>query len=108
MRKRRFVIRTIRNGQVKINGQIFKPADRWLEYDGRLDGIRYAFGLYWSGGAILPFVSLRGTEAAFHATSAEEIGQHWPGPECVNGFFHWAWWYTDEFREKLATGTGTR
>ena len=46
MRKRNFVIRTIRNGQVKINGQIFRPEEMWMPYDGRLDGMRYVFGLY--------------------------------------------------------------
>ena len=52
------MIRTIRNGQVKINGRIFKPDRRWMEYDGRLDGMRYTFGLYWSGQRMLPFVQL--------------------------------------------------
>jgi hypothetical protein len=31
----------IHNGQVKINGHIFRPDNLWMEYDGRLDGMRY-------------------------------------------------------------------
>jgi len=101
MRRRHFVIRTIRNGQVKINGQIFRPEEMWMPYDGRLDGMRYVFSLYWRGDEMLPFVSLWGTEAAYHATTDEELNEHWPGPECIDGYFQWEWWHTAEGLEKL-------
>ena len=50
---------------------------------------------------MLPFVSLWGTEAAYHATTDEELNEHWPGPECIDGYFNWEWWYTDKELEKL-------
>jgi hypothetical protein len=46
VKKQNFVIRTIRNGQVKINGRIFRPDNLWMEYDGRLDGVRYAWATW--------------------------------------------------------------
>ena len=72
MRKRNFVLRTIRNGQVKINGLIFRPDKRWLEYDGRLDGMRYAFGLYWRGDEMEPFAELWGTEETYRMAKTDQ------------------------------------
>ncbi len=41
-----FVVRTVRNGRVKIFGNIYKcPAEP--DSGGRFEGNRYAFGLYW-------------------------------------------------------------
>ena len=47
IRKPRFALRTVRKSRVKINGIIFKPNEHHLAYDGRLDGLRMAFGLYY-------------------------------------------------------------
>ena len=109
MRKRNFVIRTIRNGTVQIDGQAFRPSTRWLQYDGRLDGMRFAFGLYWSGDRMEPFVYQWGTEDAYRAVgelTTDEIAivrftgeamaeNYWPGPDCVDGYWPWAFWYID-------------
>lgn len=106
MRKRRFVIRTIKNGQVKIFGRVFKPTDKWLKYDGRLDGQRYAFGLYWSGDEMLPFVELWGLEEAYRSASDDEAWKnycksHSYPPDVVydeklHGWYYpWATWVTE-------------
>lgn len=108
MQKRNFVIRTIRNGQVKIFHKIFVPSKKWLEYDGRLDGQRWAFALYWRGDKMLPFVELWGSEEEYRAAGN---GQEWdaycktnvqPPSEAVyneeleNWYFPWANWHTEE------------
>lgn len=91
---RRFAIRTIKNGRVKINGTWFYPDTRYLQYDGRLDGKRYAFGLYWlnSKTIMADYVNLWGTEEAYKNIDS------WPGPECVDGYFNWQFWYSDKFK----------
>ena len=105
-RKRRFVIRTIKNGQVKILGRIFKPTNKWLEYDGRLDGQRWAFGLYWRGDEQLPFVALWGTKEAYVAAYEEETWTEYCEterftPDMVyseerkNWYYPWATWTVD-------------
>ncbi len=89
MAKRRFVLRTIKNGSVTINGKTFKPDEQWMKYDGRLDGMRYAFGLYYTGDKWEDkFVNLWGSEKAYLSGGIED----WPGKECVNDCFNWAWW----------------
>jgi hypothetical protein len=86
---KRFVIRTIKNGQVRINQRIFRPDERWLKYDGRLDGMRYAFGLYYGpGNEMKSTVYLWGTEKAYHG-DVEQIGR---SPEAIDGYYPWAWW----------------
>lgn len=103
MSKRRFVIRTIKDGQVKIFGRIFKPSTRWLQYDGRLDGTRWAFGLYWNGDIQLPFVGLWGTEEAYLAAYEEGTWRDYCetrflAPDMVyseelkNWYYPWATW----------------
>ena len=90
MRKRNFAVRTIRDGAVKINGKVFWPSERWLKYDGRLDGMRYAFGLYWGpGGQFQDFVFLWGREEMSRRPDDIELEY---GPELVDGYFPWAWW----------------
>jgi hypothetical protein len=93
MRKRRFVLRTVRKGQVRIGGLDFEivPCNpQAIPYDGRLDGLRMAFGLYWVGGEWdSKYVDIWGTEAAYRATGEEYVEQHWPGPHCVEGKFPW-------------------
>lgn len=97
--RRRFVIRTIKNGQVKIHGRTYKPSARWMEYNGCLDGMRYVFGLYWTGNELEPFVSLWGSEKVYRGW--EECDEaHSRLPEVVyseepqNWYSPWVWWYT--------------
>ena len=104
MQKRNFVIRTIRNGEVKIFHKVFVPSAKWMEYDGRLDGLRVAFGLYWSGGKWLDkFIYLWGTEKSFNTTfEGDEEFQEWlttkeaTAPDLVDGYYPWAWWHEKE------------
>lgn len=119
-RKRNFVIRTIKDGQVKIYGKMFKPTDKWLEYDGRLDGQRWAFGLYWTREYLdvpgvpanwtqLPFVELWGTEKAYFAAYKDETWEAyreaWPiMPGCIQGddgawYYPWATWRSGEEKD---------
>jgi hypothetical protein len=106
MQKRNFVIRTIRNGQVKINGRIFRPDNLWMEYDGRLDGMRYAFGLYWEGDTMLEFAGLWGSEEAYKAASDEGAWEKYCGehpqdlePEVVDAYYPWATWNTTAYQQ---------
>ena len=83
-----WAIRTIKDGKVRIGGVTFAPQPRDMPYDGRLDGMRYAFGRYWEGDSVRPFVCLWGTEAFYH-----DPDEPWPGPECVDGYFVWQFWH---------------
>lgn len=40
------MIRTVKNGKVKIKGATYTPDKRYVEYDGRLDGVKCYFGVY--------------------------------------------------------------
>ena len=103
MQKHNFVTRTITNGEVKIYGRIFVPSNKWLEYDGQLDGLRMAFGLYWKGKEWDDsFVCLWGTEKDF-GTKIETGEQYkeWinsakNSPDIVDGELPWTWWYRKE------------
>lgn len=96
MQKRNFVLRTIRHGQVRIDGRVFKPSGKFMEYDGRLDGMRWAFGLYWRGDEMEPFVELWGTEEAYRAAgSLEHDDMEWPESDAVDGYFPWTFWYAE-------------
>ena len=92
---RHFVIRTIRNGKVRIFGHDFTPDAPHIPYDGRLDGLRYAFGLYRLGDGYEHFVHCWGTEAAYRSDSDLAPA----GPEVVDGALAWEFWSTAEQRE---------
>lgn len=75
---RTFVLRTIRNGCVKIRGKIYKP-----EHDANIyNGLRGAFGLYFGPpdyetydyqGVETEFVILWGGEKNYKARNEEEL-----------------------------------
>lgn len=105
MQKRNFVIRTIRNGEVKIFHKIFVPSDKWLEYDGRLDGLRVAFGLYWRDKEWQDsYIYLWGTDEDYNTIleTVDEFREWFANEEedtllgLVDGHFPWAWWYKKE------------
>lgn len=103
-----FAVRTIRDGKVRIFGRDFAPEQRHRPYDGRLDGMRYAFGLYYGpGDERLPHVALWGSEEAYklapHATE-EEFAAVWNAdPQIVDGFYPWHFWLaTDALLEQRA------
>lgn len=87
---KRFAVRTVRPGTVRIGGVLFRPDDCYQVYDGRLDGQRFAFGRYVTADVYEPYVSLWGTEAAYR-------GQCDPGtgPELVDGGYPWMHWRAD-------------
>lgn len=94
MTKYRFCIRTIRDGKVLIKGRYYAP-----DLDAsRFNGIRAAFGLYWTGQEWNDdSVSLWGSEDYYNwskteHSEAEPPGDLWPGPFCENGLFKWEWW----------------
>lgn len=102
MTKRNMVLRTIRNGKVKINGVWFTPTVREHEtsipYTGQLDGQRWAFGLYYGPKNYETFdengwnrrvVFMWGSKEAYH-----DLDNDWPGDNCINGYFQWDWWDT--------------
>jgi hypothetical protein len=92
MALKRSVIRTIRNGRVKINGIYYSPEDSvhptFVPYTGQLDGKRFVFGLYQYGDSPLPFVFMWGSEKEYM-----NPGSDWPGCNCMDGYFQWQWWY---------------
>jgi len=69
-------------GVVKIYKKWYKVSEQYLEYDGRLDGMKLLFARYPTGAEWTPFVFLWG-----------DHNDEWPGPACVDGFFPWCWWY---------------
>jgi hypothetical protein len=90
--KRRFVLRTIKDGRVRIFGKTYAPVERTVPYDGRLDGQRWAFGLYPE---YVGSVYLWGSERAYR--EGPEVDWE-TRPDVVNGVFVWAWW-----RERVAS-----
>ena len=93
IRKRNWAVRKIKHGEVRIAGKVFRPDENRMEYDGRLDGLRYVFGRYWTytvdGGIVCnPYICLWGSEAEFKSSvSSNEVG-----PEVVDGQLPWLWW----------------
>jgi len=85
---RRWAVRTIRHGRVKIGRLWFRPSEQFLKYDGRLDGLRYMFGRYITGKDYEPYVCLWGSGAAARDAQLNPL----EGPHCVDGRFPWEWW----------------
>lgn len=61
-----------------------------MDYDGRLDGKRFAFGRYQDDDS---FVNLWGTEALYHCKTEDEAIAMDHGPEVVDGKLPWMFWY---------------
>ncbi len=90
--QKNFVIRTVKNGRVKINSRFFRPRETYRPYNGELEGLRLAFGLYSDA---LPdkdskvFVSLWGTEEEYYnPDELEELSK----PYIIDGYHVWMWW----------------
>lgn len=87
---RRFAIRTIKDGRVKINNRYYAPPDAHMAYDGRLEGLRYAFGLYAHERG---FVCLWGTHALWKAGNSDYEQEYAKGgPHVINGREPWLFW----------------
>lgn len=89
--KPRFVIRTVRNGEVKVLGWYFTPRE---PYTGELDGKRMAFGIYYTGDTMMDTLFLWGTEAMYSASSTEEYKEAYKNQPNIDisGTIHWQWW----------------
>ena len=82
---RKWFIRTIRKGRVKITGVTYAPDEKWMIYDGRLDGLRFAFARYRNQPGLL---ALWGTEEAYRSDDAQN-----DGAELVDGKHPWCFWH---------------
>lgn len=92
MNGKRWAIRTVRNGRVKIGGRYYRPQERYFAYDGRCEGHRFLFGRYpapWLPGGYEPHVCLWGTEEACRSGGDEG---HANAPHVVDGSLPWAFW----------------
>ena len=91
MNENRQVIRTVKNGSVRIYGKDYQPDGQHMPYDGRLEGVRLVFGRYKIAFVYEPFVSLWGTEE-MKKTRNLSVSD---APYCVNGNLPWVWWRDD-------------
>jgi hypothetical protein len=89
---RKWFVRKIKDGAVRIVGVTYRPKGDHLSYDGRLDGLRMIFARYFTGNTVEPFVSLWGTEEQRDAPYGGLVP---PGPQCVDGHFPWDFWYPE-------------
>jgi hypothetical protein len=99
----RFVLRTVKGGQVTIDGRQFAPDEKYMAYDGRLEGLRFAFGVYHYDARM---VALWGSEDAYMATrrtaSSADQARYACGecdspevvdiPGAVGGVLPWYFW----------------
>jgi hypothetical protein len=89
---RRFVIRTVRDGRVRINDRLYAPDEEHTVYDGRLEGLTLAFGLYRGRPDM---VCLWGTEEKYQAVNNDEAyaAACESEPERVDGAYPWMFWH---------------
>lgn len=102
---KRHVIRTVNeDGSVLINGVRFFPDQRHVKYDGRLDGQRLVFGLYYTEGKWdSTMVSLSCTEQMWKVPRPKDDDEdfaRWereleacPRPDVVDGAHVWMFWH---------------
>jgi hypothetical protein len=96
--KPRFVVRTVRDGQVTVYGRRYAPEQRHMAYDGRLEGLRFAFGRYPHDPHV---VALWGSQDAYTAsrrTASKADRARYEGgqcdcPEVVDEVLPWMFWH---------------
>lgn len=89
MSQRRFAIRTVKGGAVRIGGRDYRPhCEPGEAYDGRFEGHRLAFGLY-PRQPDFHSVSLWGTERDYYDNDMPDFGKP---PVCVDHVFEFEWW----------------
>ena len=90
--KKHFVIRTIRDGKVKVFCHWFKPREK---YQGELDGQRWAFSVYYTGSVMQDTICLWGTEELYNSINDDEkfheLYNSQPNVD-KDGVIHWNWW----------------
>ena len=93
----RFVIRTVRNGQIRFDHQLWIPQ----EATDRLNGMRFVFGVYVEGSYTNPvkrldLLCLWGSEAAYKAIDMEEYNREYDNEKqtlAPDGFLRQYWWH---------------
>lgn len=90
---RKWHVRMIRNGRVRIMGHEWAPSEEYLAYDGRLDGLRMMFGTYAcldSVGAVYfeRFMEMWGTEEQAKRLNSLDL----PEPHRVGDYYPWSTW----------------
>lgn len=84
--------RTIRDGRVLIDGRYYYPDDRWMEYDGRLDDLRYHFGLYKHKPELISMIRQEDSPVGFDPTDPASYSEN--RPEIIDGSAPWLFWRT--------------
>lgn len=86
------VTRTVKNGSVTINGIAYYPQNRYVEYDGRLEGKRFLFGLYGDMLWQRAYVYLWGTEE-YSKTRTDDAYERMKRLLVVDGAYNWDTWF---------------
>ena len=103
MSKPRAVVRTITDGRVKVYDRYFYPNEKYMEYDGRLDGRRYWFGIYYDYIAgieqprmtnMISLIREAGSPVRFDPDNPASYSEN--RPEVVGDSVPWLFWFTDE------------
>lgn len=94
-RIRTWHVRTVKEGRIKLLYHTYSPSERFLKYDGRLDGRRMLFGVYQirreNGDEILrPFINLH---------SEDGRGPDDPDITCVEDSYPWGCWERDDMNK---------
>ena len=84
--------RTIKDGTVLIDGRHYYPDDRFIEYDGRLDGLRYHFGLYKHKPELISMIRQVDSPVQFDPEDPASYSEN--RPEIVDGALPWLFWKT--------------
>lgn len=91
-----WAIRKVRTGgRVKIGGQWFRPSETYAPYDGRLDGLTYAFGRYFTGSIsgrreYMPYVNCWGLAESFNCDAPNTYAND---PQVMeDGGLPWMFW----------------
>lgn len=95
-RKSMWAVRTVVDGAVKIEGAYYKT----LASAPQLEGLRLAFQLYRTEGALLDYVTLWGTEKMFSENLTRQEFE-----DCKEEFkelaLHWMYWRKIERIQKV-------
>ena len=84
-----WAMRTICQGRVKVLHHWYRPDEQFRAYDGRFDGKRWLFALYWNGEIQQPYLYLWGSERYAEAQDPDAPGYE---DDVVDGYLPWAWW----------------
>lgn len=95
--RRKWALRKVRNGRVKIGGVWYVPKDHHREYKGECDGGWYLFCRYFVGETTELYVSLWGSKEYADATTAEEMdaARHTNRNE-IDGVIYWQFWQREK------------